>query len=76
MTTIEGLETQSQKYKPYNLNNPNNTLILAQQNAGNIQVLKKQMDDVLDLNKEVKKTTKKVLSNKKSKEKLYQIPQL
>jgi hypothetical protein len=31
---------------------------------------------VLDLNKEVKKTTKKVLSNKKSKEKLYQIPQL
>lgn len=53
MTTIEGLETQSQKYKPYNLNNPSNTLILAQQNAGNIQVLKKQMDDVLDLNKEV-----------------------
>jgi len=31
---------------------------------------------VLDLNKEIKKTTKKVLSNKKSKEKLYQIPQL
>lgn len=51
--TIEGMETQGQTYQPYDLNNPNNTLILAQQNAGNIQVLKKQIDDVLDLNKEV-----------------------
>jgi hypothetical protein len=51
MNTIEGME--SQDYKPYDLNNPNNTLILAQQNAGNIQVLKKQMDDLLDLNDEV-----------------------
>ena len=51
MNTIEGME--SQDYKPYDLNNPNNTLILAQQNAGNIQVLKKQMDDLLHLNDEV-----------------------
>ena len=51
MNFIEGMESQT--YQPYDLNNPNNTLILAQQNAGNIQVLKKQMDDVLDLNKEV-----------------------
>ena len=51
MTTIEGME--SQHYKSYDLNNPNNALILAQQNAGNIQVLKKQMDDLLHLNDEV-----------------------
>ena len=48
---VEGME--SQHYKPYDLNNPNNALILAQQNAGNIQVLKKQMDDLLHLNDEV-----------------------
>ena len=51
INTIEGME--SQHYKSYDLNNPNNTLILAQQNAGNIQVLKKQMDDLLKLNDEV-----------------------
>lgn len=51
MNFIEGLESQT--YQPYDLNNPNNTLILAQQNAGNIQVLKKQMDGVLHLNREV-----------------------
>jgi hypothetical protein len=51
MNFIEGMESQT--YEPYDLNNPNNTLILAQQNAGNIQVLKKQMDGVLHLNREV-----------------------
>ena len=48
---IEGLEnedttttTSTQEYKPYNLNDPNNSLILAQQNAGNIEVLKGRID--------------------------------
>lgn len=45
---IEGLEneetTSTQDYKPYNLNDPNNSLILAQQNAGNIEVLKGRID--------------------------------
>ena len=47
---IEGLENNgNQDYKPYNLNDPNNSLILAQQNAGNIEVLKGRIgsfDDV------------------------------
>jgi TolA-binding protein len=49
-TLIEGLETQdtsgtsTQEYKPYNVNDPNNSLILAQQNAGNIEVLKGRID--------------------------------
>lgn len=49
-TLIEGMEnvtttsTQEQEYKPYNLNDPNNSLILAQQNAGNIEVLKGRID--------------------------------
>jgi len=47
---VEGLEnedttTVSQEYKPYNLNDPNNSLILAQQNAGNIEVLKGRIDN-------------------------------
>jgi len=38
---VEGLETAttSTEYKPYDKNDPNNALILAQQNAGNIEVL-------------------------------------
>lgn len=45
-TLIEGLETQKSQteYKPYNTSDPNNALILAQQNAGNIEVLKGQID--------------------------------
>jgi hypothetical protein len=44
---IEGLEnetTTEAEYQPYNLNNPNNALILAQQNAGNIEVLRGRID--------------------------------
>ena len=52
--TIEGLDTMpSQQYQPYDMNNPNNALILAQQNAGNIQVLKQQLDKLVGLDKEV-----------------------
>jgi len=48
-SVIEGLEnatTSSTAYQPYNLNDPNNALILAQQNAGNIDVLKGQVDQL------------------------------
>ena len=38
---IEGFENE---YKPYDTNNPNNALILAQQNAGNINYLKERLD--------------------------------
>lgn len=48
---IEGLTNQ--QYQPYDTNNPNNALILAQQNAGNISVLKEQLDELNGLNKEV-----------------------
>ena len=45
---IEGLENESTtEYKPYNTNDPNNpnsALILAQQNAGNIEVIKGRID--------------------------------
>jgi hypothetical protein len=56
---VEGLEstipidttntttTNTSEYKPYNLGDPNNALILAQQNAGNIEVLKGRID-ILD----------------------------
>ena len=48
-SVIEGLEN----YKEYDTNDPNNVMILAQQNAGNIEVLKKQVDELTGLNKEV-----------------------
>jgi hypothetical protein len=48
---IEGLTNG--EYQPYDMNNPQNALILAQQNAGNISFLKEKLDDLLGLNKEV-----------------------
>lgn len=48
---IEGLTNK--EYQPYNTNDPNNALILAQQNAGNISVLKQQIDELNGLNNEV-----------------------
>jgi len=44
----EGLDDNS-GYKNYDTNDPNNAMILSQQNAGNIEVLKKQMDKLTDL---------------------------
>lgn len=47
---IEGYENKSNNnYKPYDKNTPENALILAQQNAGNIEVLKGQLGDVIDI---------------------------
>jgi hypothetical protein len=52
---IEGLENgdistntstnASPQYQPYNISDPNNSLILPQQNAGNIEVLKGRIDN-------------------------------
>ena len=47
---IEGLDT----YQPYDMNNPANALILAQQNAGNIQYIMQRFDSLQNLDKEVK----------------------
>ena len=42
---VVGLENNStNEYQPYNTNDPNNTLILAQQNAGNIEFIKGRID--------------------------------
>ncbi len=44
---VEGLENKSEskgEYQAYNVDDPNNALILAQQNAGNIDVLKGKID--------------------------------
>jgi hypothetical protein len=57
---IEGLTNQ--EYQPYNTNNPNNALILAQQNAGNISVLKEQLDELNGLNKEVQDISGNVIA--------------
>lgn len=51
---VEGIENQkSDAYKPYNMNDPNNALILGQQNAGNIEVLKGRIDKLDGVNAKV-----------------------
>jgi TolA-binding protein len=47
---VEGLENQ---YQPYDTNNPNNALILAQQNAGNITFLKQRLDTLTGINQQI-----------------------
>jgi len=47
---VEGMENQ---YQQYNTNNPNNALILSQQNAGNISYLKERLDSLQGLNSQV-----------------------
>ena len=55
---IEGLET----YQPYDTNNPANALILAQQNAGNIEYIKQRLDSVEGLDKEVQDISGNVIT--------------
>jgi hypothetical protein len=57
---IEGLTNQ--QYQEYNTNNPNNALILSQQNAGNISFLKEQIDELNGLNKEVQDISGNVIT--------------
>lgn len=45
----EGMDNQTTQYKEYDLNDPSNALILAEQNAGNISYLKSRIDDVMNL---------------------------
>ena len=45
-TTSTSTSTSTSDYKPYNINDPNNALILAQQNAGNIEVLNGRMNKI------------------------------
>ena len=56
---VEGMDTNgggasasSSGYKDYNKDDPNNALILSQQNAGNIEVLKNQMNDLTTVKSE------------------------
>jgi uncharacterized protein HemX len=53
---MEGLDN----YQPYDTNNPQNAMILAQQNAGNIQVLKDQIGDISGLKNQVSQNTKNI----------------
>ena len=55
---IEGLENEattnaSPQYEPYNVSEPNNSLILAQQNAGNIEVLRGRIDNFDGVKEEI-----------------------
>jgi uncharacterized protein YoxC len=45
-TTANTTNSSNASYNPYDTNNPNNALILAQQNAGNIDYLKQRFDSI------------------------------
>lgn len=64
---IEGLDnintSPNQDYQPYNTNDPNNSLILPQQNAGNIEVLKGRVDNYYTLQDDVKKDISNIKIN-------------
>jgi len=47
---IEGYENE---FKEYDTNDPNNSLILSQQNAGNINYLKERLDSLDGINQQV-----------------------
>ncbi len=46
--SIEGIEN-AKTYKEYDTSNPDNVMILVQQNAGNIEYLKDRMDEISSL---------------------------
>ena len=54
--------TTDASYKPYNLNDPNNSLILSQQNAGNINYLKGRIDELSGVKKDVDELKQNVSS--------------
>lgn len=56
---VEGLENQ---YKEYDKNDPNNALILAQQNAGNIEYLKSRVNGVQSMFQQVQDLSGNVTS--------------
>ena len=61
---IEGYtnKDENNEYKSYDTNNPDNALILSQQNAGNIIVLKGQLDEMLGINQQVQDLSGNVAS--------------
>ena len=58
---IEGLENE--EYKAYNKDDPNGALILAQQNAGNIEVLKGRVDKIDTMKDEMKSEIQKKIKD-------------
>jgi hypothetical protein len=58
---VEGLENN--EYKDYNKDDPNNALILAQQNAGNIEVLKGRVDKMDAMKDELKNEIQKKIKD-------------
>jgi hypothetical protein len=58
---VEGLENN--EYKDYNKDDPNNSLILAQQNAGNIEVLKGRVDKMDAMKDELKNEIQKKIKD-------------
>lgn len=68
---MEGLEN----YKEYDTSDPNNVMILAQQNAGNIEVLKQQFDKISGLKQEVDDISGNVVNLTKQVDDLVQAQQ-
>jgi hypothetical protein len=51
--TTSSTNNSDATYQPYNMNDPNNALILGQQNAGNIEYLKQRVQDLSGIKERV-----------------------
>lgn len=69
---VETFENNSPSYKEYNLNDPNKSLILSQQNAGNITYLKQRVDSLETLKTKVADLSKNVTQLSKDFEQMIQ----
>ena len=59
-TVIEGLENET--YQEYDTKNTENQMILIQKNSGNIEVLRKRVDEMSGLTQKVQELTSNVAS--------------
>jgi hypothetical protein len=68
--TKEGIENKNDTYQEYDTSNPDNIMILVQQNAGNIEYLKNRMDEISSLKSTVTDLTQNVEQLNKTVEEL------
>lgn len=79
-SVVEGFDNTSasnsnNQYQEYDMNNPSNALILAQQNAGNISYLKNRLGDFDNLNQQIQDLSNNMVSLQSSVDQIVQAQQ-
>lgn len=80
-SVVEGFDNSNNtsasnnQYQEYDMNNPSNALILAQQNAGNISYLKNRLGDFDNLNQQIQDLSNNMVSLQSSVDQIVQAQQ-